>query len=373
MFRYTLEPRPNWQKRVEAQGLMFHTLHGEKYWDESAAYQFTAQEVDNIELATNTLHQMCLDLVQEVIDEKRFDLFFIPEQFRPWIIQSWEASEPSLYGRFDFAYDGNGPPKMLEYNADTPTGLVEAAVAQWYWLKDIDERGDQFNSIHERLINAWKGIRARWDLPVHFAALGGVPEDYITVEYLRDTAIQAGFETKYLDVEQIGWSDAMVRFVDMSGNPIRTLFKLYPWEWMLREGFGPRIPTSRTHFLEPPWKMLLSCKSILPLLYEKYPDSPFLLPAWFEPPRCDHVRKPLHAREGSNIQVVQGGQVRMETGGPYEGPYIYQQFAPLRSFDDRYAILGSWVVDGVSCGMGVREDDTPITTNLSRFIPHQMV
>jgi glutathionylspermidine synthase len=36
-----------------------------------------------------------------------------------------------LYGRFDLAYRGDGPPKLLEYNADTPTALFEAAVVQW--------------------------------------------------------------------------------------------------------------------------------------------------------------------------------------------------------------------------------------------------
>ena len=93
---------------------------------------------------------------------------------------------------------------MLEYNADTPTALVEASVAQWFWLKDMDERGDQFNSIHERLIDAWKAVRERDGGPIHFAAMTDVdsPEDYITAEYMRDTAIQAGFKTAFLDVDR---------------------------------------------------------------------------------------------------------------------------------------------------------------------------
>ena len=68
MHRMTLDPRPNWQKRVEEHGLHYHTLRGEKYWDESAAYQLSSYEIDTLEGAADTLHQMCLDLVQEVID-----------------------------------------------------------------------------------------------------------------------------------------------------------------------------------------------------------------------------------------------------------------------------------------------------------------
>src|SRR5260370_514382 len=95
-----------------------------------------------------------------------------------------------------------------------PTALAEAAVAQWFWLTDLDPQGDQFNSIHEHLIDAWKQLRQRDDSPIHFSALSGVVEDYVTVEYLRDTAIQAGFDTDYLDVEQIGWNARLRRFVD---------------------------------------------------------------------------------------------------------------------------------------------------------------
>src|SRR5207248_2184024 len=136
----------------------------------------------------------------------------------------------------------------------TPTGLVEAAVAQWFWLKDIDERGDQFNSIHERLIEAWQAVYELDKRPMHFAALSGVMEDYITVEYLRDTAIQAGFETRYLDVEEIGWEQQASRFVGLEGEPIRRLFKLYPWEWIIREEFGHNVLRAPTRWVEPPWK-----------------------------------------------------------------------------------------------------------------------
>ena len=124
-----------------------------------ARYQFTSHEINTIELATKTLHEMCLELVQEVIDKRMFGLFQIPKEFEEYVIQSWETKEPSVYGRFDLAYDGVSPPKMMEYNADTPTALLEAAVAQWDWLKEVDERGDQFNMIHDDLIDAWKALR----------------------------------------------------------------------------------------------------------------------------------------------------------------------------------------------------------------------
>src|ERR1035437_9582832 len=114
MRRIAATPRPDWQKKVEEKGLTWHT--GEQpYWNEAAFYEFTAKEVDVLETATNELEKMTLQAAQHVIES------------------SWEAEPPSLYGRFDLAFDGVNPPNLLEYNADTPTGLLEAAVVQWYW------------------------------------------------------------------------------------------------------------------------------------------------------------------------------------------------------------------------------------------------
>lgn len=376
MNRDTIIPRPDWQKRVEKIGLHHHTIDGVPYWDESACYTFSRYEIDSLERATYALHDMCMQLVQKVIDDRLFGLFFIPPEFEELVIRSWEEDEPFIYGRFDLAYAGdNSAPKLLEYNADTPTALVEAAVAQWHWLKDTDPNGDQFNNIHERLIEAWEAVLEHENVPIHFAAMSGNVEDYVTVEYLRDTAIQAGVKTAYLDVEDIGWDRGRRVFVDRENRAIARIFKLYPWEWIIREEFGIHVKEAKTHWLEPPWKMILSCKSILPMLYQMFPDSPFLLPAWFDKPTGgDYVRKPIHAREGANIQVVRGGQVVLETEGPYgeQGAYVYQQLAPLRSFDGRYPIVGSWIVNGWSCGIGIREDDQIITQNTSRFIPHRM-
>ena len=103
MRRLTIDPRHHWQKRVEEYGLFYHTLRGEPYWDESACYQFTNYEIDTIELATQTLHDMCMELVQEVIDKRLFGLFLIPQEYEELVIRSWEAKEPSVYGRFDLA------------------------------------------------------------------------------------------------------------------------------------------------------------------------------------------------------------------------------------------------------------------------------
>ena len=370
MQRFRSNPRSNWAKTVESQGLLFHSPEGETYWDESGYYRFSAAEIDAIEQATYALNDACLAAVQEVVDQNRFDEFGIAPQVADYVKRSWDEDELTIYGRFDLAFDGHGPPKLLEYNADTPTSLLEAAVIQWHWMKDTFPNLDQFNSIHERLIEAWGAAREASSDTIYFTCLSGNIEDYMTTTYLRDTALQAGLRTEFLPIEQIGWNAPRGQFVDLREQQISRCFKLYPWEWMLKEAFGPNLLADNTRWLEPPWKMLLSNKAILALLYEMFPQSPYLLPASLEPIDGDHVRKPLLGREGANVQVASGSRVTLETEGIYPGPWVYQKFHPLPRFDGNYAVVGSWMVNGYACGIGVREDASPVTQNASRFVPH---
>ena len=80
--------------------------------------------------ATFELHNMCLEVVEEVInDDTMLRLFHINEVLWPAIRNSWNSRQMDFLGRFDFAWDGKSPPKMLEYNADTPSLLLESTDA----------------------------------------------------------------------------------------------------------------------------------------------------------------------------------------------------------------------------------------------------
>ncbi|HKE21127.1 MAG TPA: glutathionylspermidine synthase family protein [Bryobacteraceae bacterium] len=373
MRRIAAEPRANWQQKVEETGLIWHS-GDQVYWNESAFWEFTAPEVDLLEAATNELEKMTLAAAQHIIDHRLYARMAIPPNAIPLIEKSWEAEPPSLYGRFDLAYDGVNPPKLLEYNADTPTSLLEAAVTQWYWLEDVFPQRDQFNSLHERLIALWKELTPY--LPggrIDFCSMDD-REDGMTVTYLQDTAQQAGLAASAFPIGEIGWDGRS--FVGPDDQELGAVFKLYPWEWMVREEFSKYLPTSSTVWIEPPWKMLLSNKGLLPVLWELYPRHPYLLEAHFDSPglMISWVKKPLLGREGANITLHQPGS-DFETPGDYgsEG-FIYQALAALEYSSGVYPVVGSWVVGheegSAAAGLGIRESSTPITTNLSQFVPH---
>ena len=178
MQRESIGPRPGWQQKVEALGLSYHTIAGEIYWDESACYRFSADEVDRLEAATAELHARALEAVARVVEKRDFARFQIPPSFHELVVRSWEDREPSLYGRMDLSWDGRGEPKLLEYNADTPTALLEASVIQWYWMQDVKPSADQFNSIHEKLVARWQesGLNDRIDVYVIVNLSGKQPQ-----------------------------------------------------------------------------------------------------------------------------------------------------------------------------------------------------
>src|SRR3954451_19813888 len=99
MYRRVMNPRPDWREKVEKLGLVYHTTDGKPYWNESACYMFSAREVDEIEAATNALHELCLQAAQHVIDRNRFHELGVPAKAIDAIRWSWEAEPPSLYGR----------------------------------------------------------------------------------------------------------------------------------------------------------------------------------------------------------------------------------------------------------------------------------
>ncbi|MGV9359686.1 glutathionylspermidine synthase family protein [Amycolatopsis sp. NPDC003731] len=386
MYRDRREPRRDWQRIVEEQGLVYGTPARDSsgrmrpYWDESVHYVFEMDEVLSLEADVELLHSMCLEAVDNVVTTEGYQRFGIPEWVWPHIAESWKRQDPHVYGRFDLRYDGKSPAKLLEYNADTPTTLLEASLLQWHWKTDVFPDDDQWNSIHEKLVERWSQLQDK--LPsneLHFTWSAADPsgEDNVTTAYLQETAAEAGLDTVGLAIEEIGWDPVLKRFVDLEEAQMATVLKLYPWEWVVDEEFGRHAVESlpRTLWIEPLWKMILSNKTLLAILWENYPGHPNLLPAFADDPGLltEYVRKPKLGREGANVQIVATGY-ETQTDGVYgaEG-FVYQAFDPLPEFDGYRPALGAWIVGDSSAGLGIRETGGLVTDDGAAFVPHRIV
>ena len=255
---------------------------------------------------------------------------------------------------------------------------------QWQWLEDAIARkllpsdADQFNSLHERLIEGWRAIgKGRL---LHLSGTLDVPEDEGTLAYLADCAHQAGLATVMIDMATIGRTPHGL-FVDAKNVPLDLLFKLYPWEWMMREAFGRYLAGAPTQFVEPPWKAILSNKGILPLLVGDVSRPSQSAAGLFR--RRRESRRAWRLLRAQAALLARGRQYRAgacrqqrvdRDSGPYgaEG-FVRQALAPLPQFDGHHVVLGSWIAAGQPCGLSVREDASPITKNSSRFVPHAIV
>ncbi len=392
MKRVAQTPRPDWRARLDEIGFSFYDLEsedGRPYWNESAAYAFRSSEIELLERATKELFDRCMDAVEHIVRERRFTEFGIQPRFHDMIAESWDEDDPTVYGRFDLAYDGVDTVKLLEFNADTPTSLVETAAAQWQWLVETRGEGaDQFNGLHELLIEQWQHIRTeRWGLPegarLHLASLHDagdgelIVEDFDTVAYMAETARAAGFDPKLVFVEDISWSMDAGVFLDKDGDRIDHIFKLYPWEWMADEQFGAYALLHRqsTQWVEPAWKLLLSNKQLLVVLWELFPNHPHLLPAFTSAAPLGgrpYVSKPRLGREGANVTLFSAkGELVAAEGGRYgdEG-FVFQQQARFADIPGKTAVIGSWIVGETPAGIDLRETSGPITGDLAEFVPH---
>lgn len=385
MKRIAQTPRADWPQQLERIGFHFHSLDEQNlprqvdrntffYWREDVAYEFEVHEIEALYAAALDLNQRCLEAVQHVIDHNLFARLAIAPDFAELIRTSWDRDEPTLFGRFDMTMDALGVPKMYEFNADTPTSLIESSLAQWFWKEAVRPDADQFNSLHEALVSRWQWLRRHYrDAKVlHFACMFDSQEDVCNVEYLMDTALQAGWSVKLTDLEQVG-SDGRGGFYDGDDQPMELVFKLYPWEWMATSDYRTELAGSAVRWVEPPWKAVLSNKAILPILWDLFPGHPNLLEASFREATFagrSYARKPFLSREGESVALVTP-QGRFENPGEYgEEGFIYQAYASAQRFDDRYTTLGVWLVDDVPSGLCVREELGPIAKNTSFFVPH---
>lgn len=385
MRRVPAMPRTDWLSTVEAQGLTYAVDRGEsgdttaQYWHEDARYEFSAREIECLEQVTADLHDMAVQAAHKMVtDPALINRHGLPAGAAELLARSLaDGDDISLYGRFDLAWDGNGHAKMLEYNADTPAGLVEAAVCQWMWLEDLHPANDQWNMLHERFLQAFTNLRTTTGIEaMHFAVGQNEPtEDWATVAYLRDTAQETGLVALGITMEEIGWDSDNHEFVDIAGLPITHCFKMYPTEWLLDSEFGKHVISgaAKTRWIEPAYKLLLGSKALLPVMWDMFPNHPNLLPAYFDHPHGmnAYVTKPLFGWEGDGVAIhtpnVSETAVSTHTAGQQ---VIYQEFVNLPNFNGNHPVLGTWVVGGHAAGLGVRESSNLITNTNARFVPH---
>ena len=370
MKRISVAARADWKTRVEQQGVLWHTDDGHATWNEQAAYLLSAAEIQKLCQAARELVKMYHRAAKHVVESNRWPLIGLQHHEAELLAASWERGEWSLHGRFDFLFDAEGCPRLLEYNAETALSLVETAVIQKQWLTEVMPKYGQFNQLEESLVEAWresgfKHVHCAWR-PRHAEVEG-------TIRYMAQLMRRAGLQATMMAMHRLGWNSKDGKFVDQDGAPITHCFKLYPWEWMLREPFAKRVEGSGCLFIEPPWRLLLGSKGILCVLYELFADHASVVASRTSPEQLGStfVSKPLFGHEGHNVAIHRNGGVAETLPGEYgDEPKVYQSFVESPRYDGYMPQFGVWMVRDQPVAICVRETLGSIISANSAFVPH---
>ena len=378
---------------LEKLGFSWHTdTDGSKYVSD-ALVSITQEEAEAYYNASNELYDMYVEAAEYVIEN---DLFFdlgIPFNLVDVIKKSWENDVHwHIYGRFDLAGGIDGQDiKLIEFNADTPTGLFETAMLQWALLKhnDMDEN-KQFNNVYEAISTNFKRLitllddvdefDSRYDgWKILFSSISDNDEEEVTTKLLEQMANDAGFVTKFEFLENTHFDENGV--YDADENSYEYWFKLYPWEDIAVD--EPELATTLTNIMEnqkaiilnPAYTLLFQSKGMLKILYDLFPDSPYLLKTSFEPlENTKQVEKSVFGREGANTAIVdENNQLLEKTDGPYDNyKKIYQEYVDFPKDSEGAKYQAGIFFAYEACGLSFRKGGE-IMDNMSKFVGHSIV
>jgi glutathionylspermidine synthase len=399
-------PRPNWEAQCDRDGFSFYEAQNAsgtvaKYWEETRHYEFTQDEADTIASASTELHAMVLNTIDIIVQKGDYERFALVPGMASLIEESWKRGDPYLYGRFDLAFMGDkSTPKLIEYNADSTTLLVESAIAQKRWAEQQYKPLQQFNTIEQDLVDRFSYLMNTKNIDT-LAFIGCKPhpdngnnhEEWDTTQYMASLASKAGMSAMLYDLSDIALDGENFTAFETNGLKLPAIFKLYPWSKFMYDlpaevylpneldATSSEKPFSNTTFFEPAWKALNS-KALLPYLWENNQNHPNLLETHFVEPDSNGnwpevtngwVRKPIYGRAGEGIVLMAEDGNKEVTGQGYDGDgYIDQQYTQLFRKYGSSVIVGSWMIGEKTSGIGLREDAGYITTEDCLFVPHSV-
>jgi len=358
----------------------FKDIDGE-YIIKDKMIEITKDEAEAYYKAANTLYTMYEVGAEHVINNNLFNELDIPPNMISYIKKSWKYErENHLYGRFDFSGGIDGIPiKLIEFNADTPTLLLETSVIQWMLLQYNDLNNyQQFNNVYQAITKKFKillGNKKGNFTRLLFSSINNNEEEINTTRLLQMIANDAGGVTNFSYLKDTFFNDGIV--LDVYDNKYDYWFKLYPWEDIaesepdLLKLLNTTNSKIKTHTLNPAYTLLYQSKGMLKILYDLYPNSPYLLKTSYSPLKEKYVKKNTFGREGANIDIVDtNGSILHSTSGIYSKyKSIYQAYASYPKDKNLNFYQAGVFFSDEACGISFRMG-SEILDDMSKFIGH---
>jgi glutathionylspermidine synthase len=390
VFEVIGKPAPNREERVQQLadlGFSWANLEDEAYWIDQLVLMKGEVYQELIQAATG-LWQV-FDKAVRYVHRSR-DLYAalsIPEVL--W--DGLDRLEPndegfiSRYARFDFTVGHDGRIKLLELNADTPTGYVEAAIAT-PWM--CEQYGMESPNVGMKEL-----IRSAWEIEApDYAACIGYGHHAEDTGTLHALVAHSQRDMTCVDCLDL-WIDEGIVKVGRD-QTIKRMFALYPKEWMSVDDGGEALSYAiEEQFVElfnPLHAVILQSKGLQALiwdLHQKRSDlftieehhviQTYMLPTCYEPfVKGNYVSKSMFGREGGSVELYnEQGELEFKDEAGFDTSVffkrVYQQRAdlPQLNFDhgQGHLLTGLFVLNGTPCGLLGRAGGV-ITGNASQFV-----
>jgi len=375
---------------LEKLGFTWHTDSDNTDYVSSNLVVITPQEAEAYYQATNELYDMFVEAGEYVIENDLFHEVGIPFNLIELIKETWESDVHwHLYGRFDLAGGIDGKPiKLIEFNADTPTALIEKAVVQWALLKQNGlEEEAQFNFVYEALRDNFKRVVTLQEDVSNFeelydgwkflfSSIAGSDEEENTVRLMQHIATEVGYDTEFAYVDEIDFDENGIFYND---EKFELWFKLIPWEDIAIQ--EPDLAVLLTQIVKnkeaiifnPAYTLMFQSKGFLKILWDLYPNHPLLLETSFEPLEGKkQVKKPIFGREGGDVAILDenGETIEEQRAKEYDNhKMIYQEYTELPTDTKGNSYQPGVFFAYEACGVGFRKG-SKIINNMSKFVGH---
>lgn len=347
-------------------------------------------------------------IVQNGTDELLKDLG-LPSETWSTVRLVVDPSIPTVVGRFDFANTPKGL-KMLEFNSDTPSGVVEAyyvneKVCQYFDVPDPNQGCRQhIRSAFQHIYKLYQKMGYLTD-NIYFTALGWHIEDRGTTQFLMN---ESGLNASFVPLKELAVHKKGLFVFEKETNayqPVHVLFRLHPLEIMAKEKDKQKQPIGayllhliakkKLAIINPPNAFVSQTKAMQALIWKLHEEnhsffSPeehevietYMLPTYLDNPfkgKKGYVRKPVFGREGGAVTLFNkdGQELDKDKNKKYwDQPMIYQELVELETAEvptlkgmfQGKLLWGAFLMGGKPSAILARIDRN-ITGDMSYLLP----
>lgn len=343
-------------------------------------YGFSADEVACYKEISQEAFGIFQQATDKLIADNKLNYLGIPPSFHKAIERSWanQKSNPFLFGRFDL--NGNFQDKnvkVIEFNADTCSTLPETI--HWQALQQKELGQLQFNNLAQDMYTVLYELRNKIpDENAFFLASSfGYHEDVMNCDCVLEIAKKAGFDTQYVDIEEITFSEDEGIFYETDGTfrKAHVWYKLAPWDWMYNEEFeltqiiDDILRNELCVILNPPYTAIWQNKKFLAYITANFPNNCIAETYLDRPFAFDYVEKPIFGRLGENISIFTNSTLR--TRGDFANQAkVFQKFYPLLKDSENYFYQVGMFYTTQPSALNLRTENKLIITDDCEFMSH---